>query len=331
MGKPFQRHSTLEALILLALAFTLQAAEPKGMPEESPGTPAPIFLTSEAQLEIPENAAPEDVVQRAPKGGWDRSVGNVRIPRLYVYRPTPAANTGTAILIFPGGGYRRHAIDKEGHDVARWLQDHGITGIVVQYRLPTVEEGYLGSQGTLMDASRAIRWARQNAGDWKINPKRIGVMGFSAGGHLASTTMVHFDQGRSNDRDPIMRVSGRPDFGVLVYPVISLQSDFGHMGSRKNLLGDSPHGEVVKTFSTHLMVREDTPPCFLVHAEDDGVKVQNSKVFHEALAQKGIATELLLFPKGGHGFGLGIHGGDPATWPDRMLKWLQQQALIKQP
>jgi len=248
---------------------------------------------------------------------------HVATPTLTIFTPPADRATGAAVIICPGGGYGHVTTVKEGYKVARWLNAAGVTGVVLKYRLADY-----GHPAPLQDAQRAIRTVRSRAKTLRLDPGRIGVMGFSAGGHLASTAGTHYDAGRPGAADPVERVSSRPDFMVLVYPVVSLQDGVGHSGSRKNLLGANPDPKLVTLLSNELHVTPKTPPTFLVHAKNDGVKVANSILFHQALEKAGVASELLVLETGGHGFGLGVSGGEPAGWPARCEQWLAKQKIL---
>ena len=229
---------------------------------------------------------------------------------------------GAAVVICPGGGYGGLVTDAEGHGIAAWLNAHGITGIVLEYRLPRGRAFV-----PLLDAQRAIRTARAKAADWNIDPQRIGIAGFSAGGHLASTAATHFDTGNAATTDPIERASSRPDFAVLVYPVISMGGK-GHGGSSQNLLGPNPAAELADLFSNEKQVTAQTPPTYLAHAVDDRVvSIENSRMFHGALKAKGIATECLELPSGDHGLN-GYKGPMWDAWQSGALKWLSSLKLI---
>lgn len=242
--------------------------------------------------------------------------------KITVHRP--AKGNGAAVVICPGGGYGVVVAGPEGHGIARWLNEHGMVGIVLEYELPRGR-----SMVPLRDAQRAIRTARANAKEWKIDAKRIGVMGFSAGGHLASTAGTHFDAGDPKAADPIDRESCRPDFMVLVYPVITM-GEKTHRGSRRNLLGGSPSAENIALFSNETQITKDTPPAYLAHAKDDRAVVpDNSRMFHAALKAKGIASEYLELPRGGHGLN-GYRGPMWDAWQAQSLIWLASQKVIPQ-
>lgn len=243
------------------------------------------------------------------------------IPTLTPYLPDTNVATGAAIVVFPGGGYGGLAAH-EGEGYAIWLNRNGVAAFVVKYRL--------GSNGyrhpvMLQDAARAVRLVRARAAEWKLDPKRVGVMGSSAGGHLASTVVTHFDMGNSEATDPVERQSSRPDLGILCYPVITM-GDNTHLGSRQNLLGKEPSPELIELLSNEKQVTSKTPPCFIWHTwEDAGVKVENSLDFAAALRRAKVPFDLHIYQKGGHGMGLG--NGHP--WSQDCLFWLKAQGFIK--
>ena len=229
-----------------------------------------------------------------------------------------AQPNGTAIVICPGGGYGGLAIEPEGHGIARWLNANGITGVVLQYRLPAGRNPI-----PLLDVQRAIRVVRSTAQEYHIRPDRIGVMGFSAGGHLASTALTHFDRGNSSATDAVDRSSCRPDFGILVYPVISM-GEKTHHGSRNNLLGKIPSEKLIETYSNEKQVNSETPPTFLAHPVDDTVVVvANSQMFYDAMVAHKVPGKLLLLPYGGHGLN-GYKGPMWDEWQQKSLAWLQE-------
>ena len=270
----------------------------------------------------------EKVVDRSGgKGRRDRAASNVHKPTLTIYLPNDAKSTGAAVVICPGGGYGGCVVDKEGHDVARWLNSIGVAGIVLKYRLPRPAGHVYGHKVPLMDARRAIRTARYNAGKWNLKPDRVGIMGFSAGGHLASTVGTHSEGGPPKTSDPIGNTSCRPNFMILVYPVISLSDAIGHSGSRKNLLGDNPDPKLVKLYSNELQVTEKTPPTFLVSTSDDPVKAENSINFYLALRKAKIPAELHVYEKGGHGYGVRKGANPVAGWKERCGDWMKNRKL----
>ena len=251
--------------------------------------------------------------------GAPGALGNTAndIPTLTAWLPDPREARGAAIVICPGGGYGALA-DHEGAGYAEWLAQNGIAGIVLKYRLGS--SGYR-HPAMLNDAARAIRLARSKAAEWRIDPRRVGIMGSSAGGHLASTLLTHYDKGNAQSPDPVEREASRPDLGILCYPVISLEA-FAHLGSRDNLLGENPPQELIQQLSNEQQVRKDTPPCFVWHTwEDTGVPAENSVAFAMALRENGVRFELHVYERGGHGLGL----GDPRhRWSDDCLAWLRE-------
>ncbi len=245
-------------------------------------------------------------------------LGKIRDPDLTVHLPDAAKHNGAAVLVCPGGGYSIVAAGHEGEEVATWLNSLGFTAVVLRYRLKEY-----GHPAPMLDGQRALRWLRSRAGVYGLDTTRIGVLGFSAGGHLAATLSTHFDDGDPDARDPVDRTSCRPDFAVLVYPVISMTADFASPGSRRNLLGDDPAERWRRYYSAELQVSARTPPTFLVHSRDDpGVKIDNSRVYRDALRRVGVPVELVEYETGGHGYGLGREGSDSAAWPARCGKWL---------
>jgi len=250
------------------------------------------------------------------------------IPTLTVYLPDPDKATGAAVVICPGGGYAGLA-QHEGRDYARFLNEQGIAGFVLKYRL-----GSAGYRHPVMleDAARAVRTVRARAAEWKIDPQRIGIMGSSAGGHLASTLLTHFDAGKPDSPDPIERQSSRPNIGILCYAVITM-GQFTHQGSKNNLLGPHPSDELVRNLSNELQVTKDTPPCFIWHTwEDNAVPVENSLQFAEALRKAGVPFALHIYQKGRHGLGLGSSTWDPAhrhPWTADLVFWLKVQKFAR--
>ena len=258
---------------------------------------------------------------------WDTSdivrVRLVQQPDIAVFLPSKKNATGEAVIICPGGGYHILAYDWEGSDIARWLNSHGIAAFVLKYRLPGSKSNVVPYKSPLMDAQRAMRLVRYHANAWNVDAGKIGIMGFSAGGHLASTLSTHFDAGDPSNDDPVEQMSCRPDFSVLIYPVVSFTADFAHAGSHKTLLGEDADDELVRHFSNELQVTEETPPAILIHSGDDKVvPVENSISYYEALLENRIAAELHVYPYGGHGFSLAIGQGHLSTWPNRVIEWI---------
>ena len=253
-----------------------------------------------------------------------KRIYTVQTPTLEVYLPTKRNATGQAVIICPGGGYHYLTYDFEGTDIAKWFNSKGITAFVLKYRLPGSKSIKVSYQAPLQDAQRAIRIVRSQAKKWHVNPNKIGVIGFSAGGHLASTLGTQFDKPNTFKETAIDTISARPDFMALIYPVVTMKMDYTHKGSRTNLLGDNPSEDLVNKYSNELQVTKNTPPTFIVHAEDDNsVPVENSLQLYKALKDKGIKTEMHLYPYGGHGFGSALGKGRLEKWPDRLYDWLQ--------
>lgn len=250
-------------------------------------------------------------------------ISNVQEPDIAVYLPAKRFATGQAVVICPGGGYWILAYDLEGTDIARYLNSIGVAAIVLKYRLPVYGNTVIPHQAPLMDAQRAMRLVRKNAAKWNIDPDKIGVMGFSAGGHLASTLGTHFDAGDPAAADSVERMSCRPDFMILMYPVISFTESFRHSGSRDALLGQNPDPELVKYYSNELQVKENTPPAFIVHADNDkGVPVENTLAMYKALRAKNIPAEVHILSEGEHGFGLGNNNTHVGGWKESLRLWL---------
>lgn len=272
-----------------------------------------LFARVEAQAPVP--LWPE---------GAPGALGNQEadIPTLTPYLADSGNASGAAMVILPGGGYGGLA-PHEGKGYADWLVTNGISCFVVKYRLGG-SSGYRHPR-MLEDAARAVRLVRARADDWKIDPKRVGIMGSSAGGHLASTLLTHFDLGKPEAANPIERQSSRPNLGILCYPVISMGPNT-HSGSRNNLLGKDPDPQLVRLLSNELQVTKDTPPCFIWHTwEDKAVKVENSLEFASALQKAGVPFDLHIYQKGAHGLGLGQNH----PWAHDCIFWLKAQGFVK--
>jgi acetyl esterase/lipase len=270
---------------------------------------------------------PDDVPALPAMPLWPRGApgalgdSSVDVPTITPYLPPVGRANGAAAVIFAGGGYLRIAVDKEGIPAARWLNSLGVAAFVVQYRLgPRYHHPAM-----LHDAARALRIVRAHAGEWHVDPQRVGVVGFSAGGHLASTLATHFDQGAPESTDPVERQSSRPDFAVLAYPVITMDSSFTHHNSRTRLLGEHPSPELVRLLSNETQVTRETPPTFIVAASDDRtVPVRNSLRYYEALTSAGVPAELHVFERGRHGFGLAPDDPVLRRWPELCAAWLRR-------
>jgi acetyl esterase/lipase len=291
----------VKTLFALALAFSF-----------------PVFARAEKLAPIPlwPNGAP---------GALGSSLSD--IPTITPYLPDPTTATGAAMVICPGGAYE-HLAPHEGKDYALWLNQHGVTCFVLKYRLGSNGYRHLAM---LQDVARAVRLVRTRAGDWKIDAKRVGLMGSSAGGHLASTLLTHFDSGSTNSDDPIERQSSRPDIGILCYPVITM-GEYAHQVSKKNLLGTNPPPELVKLLSNELQVTTNTPPCFIwTTFEDKTVPMENSLLFAGELRKNHVPFDLHVYDKGGHGMGLAAKPPftHPHPWAGDCLFWLKEQGFVK--
>ena len=253
-------------------------------------------------------------------------------PTLTAYRPEKP--NGTAVVVCPGGGYGALAMDHEGKQVAEFLNGLGVTAFVLKYRIATKDRpGPLG-EAPLLDAQRAIRTVRAKSKDYGIDPKRVGIWGFSAGGHLASTAATHFDSGKK-EGDEVDKHSSRPDFAVLAYPVVTMEAGVTHGGSRRNLLGASPDEKLVELYSNEKQVTKETPPVFLFHTSaDTAVLPENAVRFYLACKKANVPVEMHIYEKGRHGVGLGRDqkwtGGEKsvATWPDRLADWMKSRELL---
>ncbi|QYM95825.1 pectin acetylesterase PaeX [Dickeya ananatis] len=281
---------------------------------------APGAVTSSVQQQVVERSKDPTLP--------DRAVTGIRRPEITVYAPENP--NGTALLITPGGSYQRVVLDKEGSDLAPYFTQQGYTLFVMTYRMPA--DGHQeGADAPLADAQRAIRTLRTHAAQWRINPHHIGVMGFSAGGHVAASLGTRFAQAVYPAQDEIDYASARPDFMVLMYPVISMQESIAHPGSRKALIGSRPSDAQIQRYSAEKQVGAQTPPTFLVHAIDDpSVSVDNSLVMLAALREHHIPAEIHLFEQGKHGFGIrGTTGLPAAMWPQLLNNWIKSLQLDK--
>ena len=289
----------MAALILGAAAVL--SAEP---------APVPLLLWPQGAPDSNGLKGPETV-----KG----CIGNISIPTITVYKAPTAKATGAVVVVMPGGGYGVVCVEVEGMPIVRELNERGITAVMLKYRLP--------NQNHLIpanDARRAIRMTRANAVEWGIDPKRVGVWGFSAGGHLASTVTTLFDAGNPASDDPVERMGSRPDFSVLFYPVISMKEEIVHKGSRQNLMGKE---DLIERYSNELRVTPETPPCFLLHCSDDsGVLVGNSLRFYEALIANKVPATCLIFEEGGHG--PDAFKKNP-SWEGSLDSWLIKRGCMK--
>lgn len=249
---------------------------------------------------------------------------NISLPTLSIYLPPEELSNGTAVIICPGGGYYFDNFVPEGVNIAEAFNRHGIAAFVLKYRLPSDSIMTDKSIGPLQDAQQAIRIVRSRAAEWKVDTGKVGIMGFSAGGHLASTAGTHFNTSYIPNKE---NINLRPDFMILVYPVISFTNELAHMGSRDRLIGKDPTDERIKFFSSELQVNSHTPPCWIIHAGDDVVvDVENSIRFYEALHKNKVPAELHVYPKGNHGFVLSL---PEEEWMRPLFLWMQKNNWVK--
>lgn len=292
-----------------------------------------LSLTAYAQQEHPlypdtvvnsRKAPNHEVKVDRPDGGIGYS--RVSVPTVQIFKAPADKANGAAMVVCPGGGYSGLAYTKEGINFAKRLNEMGVTAIVLKYRMPNDTTMWDRSVGPLQDAQQAIRLVRQHAAEWNVDVNRVGLMGSSAGGHLASTAGTHFKKSYIPNRD---QVNLRPDFLVLVYPVITMADSITHRGSRNNLIGNNPTAAQVQEFSNELQVTTETPPTFLVHASDDkAVPVANSINFYSALIRNSVKAELHVYQRGGHGFGMNTSNPDE-HWMDRLENWLRDNGWLK--
>ncbi len=315
-------------VLILAMAGAASALPAQRRP--APPAPAPfdVALYSGAAPGAPASQRAERFVQ--PPGDPIARVTHVQTPGLRVFLPAKSRATGTAIVIFPGGGYSILAIDHEGWAIARWLNTIGVAAIVAKYRVSSIDGAAYRFPVPLLDARQALRVVRANATAWGIHPSRVGVMGFSAGGHLASTTLTMADDTLVGDAATPAALH-RPDFGVLVYPVISMHERWGHRGSSDNLLGAAADDSVRARYSTERRVTSATPPTFLVATQDDDVvPVQNAIAFYQAMTAHRVPGELHIWEKGGHGFGMLPRGAPVAQeWLPKLADWMRGRGLLR--
>ena len=289
----------------------------------SPAASQHIALNDELQLwpgRVPDGPGPQGSEIISEKGSYT----NISRPRLIVHRPNHP--NGLAILVISGGGYAHIEIGNESNPAAEWLQEHGVTAFELIYRLP--EEGWTSTNVPFQDGKRAMRIIRSKAAELGINPHKIGIMGFSAGGHLAGMIETSFDYAYYKPADDVDHISARPDFAVLLYPVITMLPPYDHTHSEKVIIGKHPDSEQQQIYSVQLHVNANTPPTFLAQAEDDPVSnIENSRSMYAALQKNNILTELHVFPAGGHGWGMGKPGTPEAQWPELFLKWAERNAI----
>lgn len=321
---------SVAAALMTATRNRASAAEAGNLvppPASLPG--ATIDLWPGAAPGLPANPPIETVTERSTDPAIaDRALTGITRPRIDVFRPH--TRNGAAVLIIPGGGYERVVIDKEGYELGSWLAERGFTAFVLFYRLPG--DGWAaGPDVALADAQRALRLVRHHATDYGLDPNRIAALGFSAGGHLCADLATRFAAVTYTPVDEADELSARPLIAAPIYPVISMSAPIAHMGSRTRLIGRDASTELERRHSPHHSVSDATPPCFLVHAEDDAsVPVENSLEFRAALRANGIPVETHLFTHGGHGFGLRRAAGKPAAiWPELFVNWSRSAGLLR--
>ncbi|WP_167597743.1 alpha/beta hydrolase [Leeuwenhoekiella sp. ZYFB001] len=288
-------------------------------------------LHAQKEVKLWENGVPNSKTDAAYQevqhadNGQVYGVDKVTDPTLTIYEPEAVKANGTAVVICPGGGYGHLAIDKEGYKLAAWFAEQGVTGFVLKYRLPSDAIMEDKSIGPLQDVQRAIRYVREQASSYGIDTSKVGIMGFSAGGHLASTAATHY---ADKVYDATEGISAKPDFSVLIYPVISMQNGITHQGSKDNLLGKKASRGAAYAYSGEYQVTPETPMAFLAHATDDyAVPVENSINYYLALKDAGVPAEMHLYEDGGHGFGMGrTHTAD--SWPAALSLWMKKHDLI---
>ena len=291
----------------------------------------PLLLMSQTVIPLYKdsipNSKPSKNEEKSEQSNGILIISKISIPTLSIYLPSKEKATGTAVVICPGGGYSIVAAGHEGADIAKRFTDIGVAAFVVKYRIPNIVTMINPEIGPLQDAQQAMKIVREGAKQWNINPAKIGIMGFSAGGHLASTEGTHFDKAFIANPN---NTSLRPDFMLLIYPVISFKDSIGHIGSRDNLIGKNPSAQKIIEYSNELQVNSNTPPTFLVHAsDDDAVKPQNSIAFYQALLKNHVAAEMHIYESGGHGFGLNLKNKNE-QWMDRCKNWMQNHGWAAQ-
>jgi acetyl esterase/lipase len=289
-----------------------------------------IAIAATSAVTWAQASSPHEVVLLWPEGA-PGAKGDEQgdKPSLTLYLPAEDKANGAGVVICPGGGYGHLAMDHEGHQIAQWLNSLGVAGFILQYRHSRSGAGY-HHPAPLQDAQRAMRIVRARAKQWNVDPSRIGIIGFSAGGHLASSVGTHFKTRYSDAKDAIDGFSSRPDFMILGYPVISFTEPFTHTGSMKNLLGPNPDAKLVENLSNEKQVTSETPPTFLFLADDDkGVPAENSVYFYLALRKAGVPAEIHIYEKGGHGFGPGVGKGSCSTWMSLCAAWMKGRGLLE--
>lgn len=283
----------------------------------------PLYEGNSPGLKTEAASKKENVVKE--KDGITR-INDITVPTLTVIKPKKKTSDAS-VIVCPGGGYAILAWDHEGTSIGEWFASKGVTAFVLKYRLPQDDLFDNAEIRPLQDAQQSIRYIRQNADKYGVSTNKIGIMGFSAGGHLAATTSTHFYDQVGEITNP--QISVRPDFSILLYPVVSFSDKIGHMGSRDNLIGKNPPVNKIELYSNELQVKKDTPPAFLVHAFDDWVHVDNSLNYYKALRKNGVASEMHLYDRGGHGFSMKkTNKGPVASWPARLEEWMRLNGFM---
>jgi len=314
------RRSTLSLLTLLWAAPAASAAPPPAPPP----TPAPAPAAAGQVIELWPEGVPLRIANAPAEHIEDNRIYNVNVPTLARFSPPRGKANGTAAIICPGGGYQRLAVDKEGSEMQRWLNGVGVTAFILKYRVAPYQH-----PAPLLDVLRAVRLVRSRAAEWGVDPRRIGVFGSSAGGHLAVSAATLYAAPEGKTGAALDKVSGRPDFIVVTYPVVSMRPPMAHGGSRKNLLGDHPSEDLVNHLSVDKQVTRDTPPAFIVHTqEDQSVPVENSLLLYQALRAAAVPVEMHLYVHGPHGFGLKPGLGPTSDWPRRCEEWMRSQGWL---
>ena len=311
-------------LVLLLVNSLGQAAQ---QPLEMPLWPDGLPGGQSVQLEEQWTERP---IEEGANVDLDRAVKDISTPTLTVYFPSKPNELRTSVVILPGGGFSHLAIDKEGHDIARWLNTHGIAGIVVKYRVAHSESNFHVYNASVPDSLRAIRLVRHHADDWNLDTSKVGVMGFSAGGYLTAAAGTLYDEGNTTVSDPVERMSCRPDFIAPIYPLIELDERLATNEAFKvRMFGTDATPDRIHQFSPLKHVSSSVPPTFLVHAHDDNLSSQNSARFYLALLEAGVSSELHVYSKGGHGYGMRQRGLPVSSWRERFLDWMQLHGFHK--
>lgn len=277
---------------------------------------------------MPLGNAVADLEEKVISPGHITDVGT---PQIRFFFPSGWKKTDDrpALCIFPGGAYFIQAIDKEGNHIAQWAADHGMVGIVVKYRVSSNNNTMGRFPGPLLDARQAVRLTRFHAGELGINPEKIGVIGFSAGGHLASMTATLWNKSLPEEQDnPLRQISARPDFAMLIYPVITMNPDLTHSGTSSKILGPHADAALIDLCSTERQVNKQSPPMFLTQTKDDGVSCKNSELMEQACLKQGVPAQRVLYETGGHGYGMEKRGQPSDQWPSAAEQWLQERGIL---